>query len=675
MTDAAPSHQQPWGAAAPDRPWSPPPEPASQVPVTVPVAWLGRTSTEDSQDPTLSLPRQLRNARAALPPGWVIVAHFYDVESGRKDLADRGHSLAHTRFDIPIPRDGSISDLLEEAPRPDRRFAAVMCESIERVARRTYFGTKIEYELEQAGVALCAADEPIVIGNRAKRATPTLTRRVKQAVAEWYVLQMLELSWDGYIEHTHQAWNTGKPPYGYLPERFPHPVPARQAEGRTKHRLVPDPLRAPVVTRIFQLRALDRLGYDTIAERLNQDLDANPAPTSTRPGATLGRWCGSSVREVLINPKYTGYQVWNRRATKKGGRCNPPAEWVWSPRATHEPLVTRELFDEAATTAKRRQGSRTTPGISRDPRARRSYLLRSYVYCDQCGRRMFGKTRKAHAYYSCEKDPLQHSSAPWYETHPRVIRVREDLVVQRLSRFLSDRVFGPDRRFHLAATMAAKPDPALEQARAAEREALTRAVAALELRQERLIQSLAGGFGASDSEEPDDPAVERAFRDGIRKEHANLTKHGQAHRGRLAQLAQSAVPAGGTDRELIEALPRLNLALDLLPEEQQRRIYEAFDLEVRFHRQNQELQIQVTIDGDTLEGLTRTVLGAVAGETAPQPAGEPSRPEAVTKETPPTITGQIGAPVRCALGRIRTCDTGFRRAVISHAGHPFWPAS
>ncbi len=44
------------------------PDPA-QLPVAVPVAWLGRTSTEDSQDPTLSLPRQLRNARAALPPG------------------------------------------------------------------------------------------------------------------------------------------------------------------------------------------------------------------------------------------------------------------------------------------------------------------------------------------------------------------------------------------------------------------------------------------------------------------------------------------------------------------------------------------------------------------------------------------------------------------------------
>ncbi len=71
----------------------------------------------------------------------------------------------------------------------------------------------------------CAADEPIVTGKRAKKATPTLTRRVKQAVAEWYVLHMLEPSWDGFVEHTQRGWNTGKPPYGYMAEKVAHPVP------------------------------------------------------------------------------------------------------------------------------------------------------------------------------------------------------------------------------------------------------------------------------------------------------------------------------------------------------------------------------------------------------------------------------------------------------------------
>jgi len=51
---------------------------------------LDRTPTEDQQDPRQSLMRQIENCRRPLPESWVIVAHFTDVESGRKELADRG---------------------------------------------------------------------------------------------------------------------------------------------------------------------------------------------------------------------------------------------------------------------------------------------------------------------------------------------------------------------------------------------------------------------------------------------------------------------------------------------------------------------------------------------------------------------------------------------------------
>src|SRR5205823_4137900 len=64
------------------------------------VAFAGRTSTYDQQDPTLSMPRQLRNCQGVLPDNAVIVAHFYDIESGRMDLAARGRGHAHELFQI-----------------------------------------------------------------------------------------------------------------------------------------------------------------------------------------------------------------------------------------------------------------------------------------------------------------------------------------------------------------------------------------------------------------------------------------------------------------------------------------------------------------------------------------------------------------------------------------------
>jgi DNA invertase Pin-like site-specific DNA recombinase len=135
----------------------------------------------------------LANCEAALPDGWEITAWFWDIESGRTALERRGRSRAHEHLDIDVPRDGGLPELLAEAEHPHRRFDAVICESIDRLARRTYVGTRIEHDLEQVGVRLYAADEPI--DPRGKRSTGLLTRRVKQGVAEWYVTDMLERSW------------------------------------------------------------------------------------------------------------------------------------------------------------------------------------------------------------------------------------------------------------------------------------------------------------------------------------------------------------------------------------------------------------------------------------------------------------------------------------------------
>jgi site-specific DNA recombinase len=99
--------------------------------------------------------------------------------------------------------------------------------------QRTYFGVHIEYVLERAGVALMAADEPASIRvERASRATGVLTRRIKQGVAEWYVLEMLAKSWAGFEEHTEQGYNVGVAPV-CLPRRPDPPLgagPARRGQ-------------------------------------------------------------------------------------------------------------------------------------------------------------------------------------------------------------------------------------------------------------------------------------------------------------------------------------------------------------------------------------------------------------------------------------------------------------
>ena len=132
-------------------------EPAAPVPVAV----LARTSTLYLQDPLSSLQRQFRSAEEWLPPGWYIAAYYWDVESGAIDIEDRSQGTAHEQFTAAgLPRDGGMAEMLAEAAAPEPRFAAVVCEDIERSGRDTFNALKLERELSDKGVPLFATDEP-----------------------------------------------------------------------------------------------------------------------------------------------------------------------------------------------------------------------------------------------------------------------------------------------------------------------------------------------------------------------------------------------------------------------------------------------------------------------------------------------------------------------------------
>ena len=208
----------------------------------VPVAFLGRTSTLELQDPRASLHRQARSVQAWLPPGFRIVAWYWDIESGGLDLEDRSQTDSWRKVDgIGIPRDGGMADLLTEAAGDRPRFAAVACEDINRSARDTFNALKLEKDLAAGGITLFAANEPLVV--EGANATTILLRRTKQAIAEFFRIQIKEDCWKGLIEHTMDGWNIGPAPYGYRADRVPHPAPAKAAQGRTKTRLIPDPVR------------------------------------------------------------------------------------------------------------------------------------------------------------------------------------------------------------------------------------------------------------------------------------------------------------------------------------------------------------------------------------------------------------------------------------------------
>jgi site-specific DNA recombinase len=233
-------------------------------------AWYGRLSTDELQQPQLAFPSQRAACERRVHGIGRIVCEFTDVESGRSD--DRAGSEA----------------LCAEAGRADRRFDAVVTSKAERFARRMVLALAYEEELRLANISIYVSDEAGEPG----RPTSVLTRRIKQAVGEWYVLEHVEESRRGMEENTRQGFNTGGiAPYGYRKRFLPHP--GRSMADRGKHKVVlePDPEQAPVVERIF--RELSSAKGASAASPATSSATGSPRPEAGLGAALRSR--GSST--------------------------------------------------------------------------------------------------------------------------------------------------------------------------------------------------------------------------------------------------------------------------------------------------------------------------------------------------------------------------------------------
>ena len=197
----------------------------------------------------------------------------------------------------------------------------------------------------------------------------------------------------------------GRPPYGYeLADAGPHPNPAKAADGKRLHRLVPDPIAAPVVQRIFE-EYLDGRGLHAISEGLTRD--GIPCPSAHDPARNPHRtgigWPKSAITVILTNPRYTGRQVWNRQRKQEilldiedvaAGyeskfKWNEPGSWIWSDNIAHDPLVSVENFEMVqAIRVKRRRNNPAEPVQRMQRPSPRTYLLRGILECGVCGRKM-----------------------------------------------------------------------------------------------------------------------------------------------------------------------------------------------------------------------------------------------------------------------------------------------
>jgi hypothetical protein len=174
-------------------------------------------------------------------------------------------------------------------------------------------------------------------------------------------------------------------------------------------------------------------------------------------------WSKIAVRSILMNPRYTGRQVWNRQRRDEilvdvedvaqghlsRMRWNDDSDWIWSTEQTHEPIISSEVFAKAQ--AQMAAGTyRPTTGKTRT--TQRTYVLSGRVHCGLCGHRMQGNFTHDALRYRC-KFPSDRGAVPGMD-HPRSVYLRESAIVPKLDEWIGT-LFDPANLDETCAALAA----------------------------------------------------------------------------------------------------------------------------------------------------------------------------------------------------------------------------
>ena len=379
-------------------------------------ALAGRVSTEDLQDPRASRNWQESRARQLIGGHGEIVESFFDVGQSR--------AVAWTLRP-------ESSRLLRALRDPGRGFDAVVVGEPQRM----FYGN--QYALifplfAHFGVALWVPEIGGPIDPESEAHNLIMSMYAGMSKAERRRIQVRVRAAMSAQAEMDGRFLGGRPPYGYLlADGGPHPRPDLAVLGVRLHRLDLDPVAAPVVRRIFDMR-LAGIGATRTAAALNAEGVRCPSAHDPRrnPHRSGAGWQAATVLAIIGNRRYTGQQVWSKQSkaevlldvsnvglgTRTARRRNHQDKWVCSREQSHPSVVSAEEFERA-------QGRLSCAGQPRD------YLLRGVLACAMCGRRMEGAWNNARANYRCRHPRLPGSQGP---VLPLTVSVREDEIAPHL---------------------------------------------------------------------------------------------------------------------------------------------------------------------------------------------------------------------------------------------------
>ena len=407
--------------------------------------WTGTLPVQPTEnliaDPTVQAIADTE-CRAELYHAAIYARLSYETEANReRDTVET--QIAYLKNYIDRQEDMELADIYAdvsfsgtnfERPEFERMMQDIRAGKIDTVITkdlsrlgRTYIdsGTYIERIFPLFHVRYIAVNDDF----DTNREGTDLTMPLKNIINEWYARDLSNKMHASY----QTMWKNGeyiygRPPYGYKKDAV-------------AKKLVPDGETAPVVRRIFEMY-LDGMTYSEIARQLQQEGIASPPKyryleQGNREKAVTARdWYHLHVKTILTNRHYIGDSV---HATREGGFNNPDKDrrvseenWIIIS-DTHEPLVSRELFEEVQKKIKRNIQNLHARNAALEHEKTPENFFQGKCIC-ACCRKNIGVARSNsgsnYFYYRCTTTPFNrhmrctaHGKIKYQELHDAVFQV------------------------------------------------------------------------------------------------------------------------------------------------------------------------------------------------------------------------------------------------------------
>ncbi len=234
---------------------------------------------------------------------------------------------------------------------------------------RLYRNIRDWVTLDELDVEVHFVKENFVLNDGA-RSSEKFVHGIKVLMAKNYVDNLSEETSKGMLEKARQGLYPSFAPLGYL-------------NCKETKSIIPDPVRAPLVVKLFEAYATGRHSLSSLV-KLSWEIGLR-----TRKGNKVAR---SAIATMLSKLTYTGDFVWN--GTTYSG--------------TYEPILSRALFDEVQ--------NRLSAASHSKPK-RHDFAFRGLVRCGNCGCMVTADMKKGkYVYYRCTHNKSNCKEKPVNES-------------------------------------------------------------------------------------------------------------------------------------------------------------------------------------------------------------------------------------------------------------------